>query len=109
MYASTSCSCRPFILRAEFPEKFAQPWLFLFRASPAIPELLRGTKPRQCLQSAPDRPRVAAEPFAVMIWHLRDFRVAGGERLQLPQSHPANSCCPSLTIPATPPPNVPGR
>src|SRR5712692_308328 len=35
MYASTSSSCRPFILPAEFPEKFAQPWLLLLRASPA--------------------------------------------------------------------------
>src|SRR2546426_199009 len=59
MYASTSSSCRPFILRAEFPEKFAQPWLLLLRASPAIPELLRETQPRQCLQRLPDRSRVA--------------------------------------------------
>src|SRR6266700_5953360 len=101
MYASPSCSCRPFILRAGSPEKYAQPWLFLFRASPAIPELLHGTQPRQYLQRLPDRPRVAAAPFAVMIWRLPDSRVAGGEKLQPPESQPAKKFSPALAIPAT--------
>src|SRR6266567_6148264 len=108
MYASTSSSCRPFILRAGsgFPEKFAQPWLFLFRASPAIPELLRGTQLRQCLQRLPDRSRVAAVPFAVMIWRLPDSRAASGEKLRPPESQPAKKFSPALAIPATRFPNV---
>src|SRR6266446_237534 len=93
-------------LRAEFPEKFAQPWLLLFRASPAIPELLRETQPRQCLQSAPDRSRVAAAPFAVMICRLPDSRAASGEKLQPPESQPAKKLSPALAIPATRFPNV---
>src|SRR5207245_5645160 len=43
---------------------------------------------------------------AVMIWHLRDFRVAGGERLQPPESQPAKKFSPALAIPATRFPNV---
>src|SRR6266700_3646141 len=102
----TSSSCRPFILRAGSPEKFAQPWPLLLRASPATPELLRGTQLRQCLQRLPDRSRVAAAPFAVMICRLRDFRVASGEKLRPLESQPAKKFSPALGIAATRLPNV---
>src|SRR6266581_260111 len=99
-------SLRPFILRAGSPEKYAQLWLFLLRASPATPELLRETQPRQCLQRLPDRSRVAAVPFAVMIWRLPDSRAASGEKLRPPESQPAKKFSPALAIPATRFPNV---
>jgi hypothetical protein len=41
-----------------------------------------------------------------MIWRLRDFRVAGGEKLRPLESQPAKKFSPALAIPATRFPNV---